>query len=68
LIDENLLDRLSLAVAHHNARGVNPIDTVQVGDTQDFPRGSDDPDICLMLAAYAIEPWEWKDRCQFIPV
>jgi len=22
----------------------------------------------LMLAAYASEPWEWKDRCQFIPL
>ena len=22
----------------------------------------------LVLAAYASEPWEWADRCQFIPI
>ena len=42
LIDENLLGRLSRAVARHNARGVNLIDAVQVGDipTSAVKRGS----------------------------
>jgi predicted nuclease of predicted toxin-antitoxin system len=118
LVDENLHGRLWSAVVHHNARGVDPIDAVQVGDPPDLPRGSEDPDILiwaeredrilvsrdlstlphflsdhlqaghhspgvflirrgttlhevvdfLVLAAYASEPWEWTDRCQFIPV
>jgi predicted nuclease of predicted toxin-antitoxin system len=117
LIDENLLDRLSRALARYNASGNNPIDAVQIGDIPDLPRGMDDPEILLwaegnerilisfdlstiplflsdhlqsghhspgvflirkgshlrdvidflVLAAYASEPWEWKDRCQFIP-
>lgn len=23
---------------------------------------------CLILVAHASEPWEWADRCQFIPI
>jgi len=118
LFDENLDDPPRSAVARHNARGIDPIDAVQVGGPPDLPRGSDDPDILiwaeregrilvsfdrstlpnflsdhlqaghhspgiflirrgatltevvdfLVLATYASEPWEWEDRCQFIPM
>jgi hypothetical protein len=118
LFDENVDDRLRLAVLRHNARGVDPIDAVQVGEPPDLPRQSDDPDILiwaeregrilvsydlstllnflsdhlqaghhspgiflirhgstlrevvdfLVLATYASEPWEWENRCQFIPI
>jgi hypothetical protein len=118
LFDENLDDPLRSAVARHNARGIDPIDAVQVGGPSDLPRGSDDPDILiwaeregrilvsfdrstlpnflsdhlqagrhspgiflirrgatltevvdfLVLATSASEPWEWEDRCQFIPM
>jgi Domain of unknown function (DUF5615) len=118
VVDENLLDRLSRALARHNSGGINIIDAVQVGDTAGLPRGIEDPELLLwaeredrillsfdlstiplflsdhlhaghhspgvflirkgshlrdvidflVLAAYASEPWEWKDRCQFIPI
>ena len=118
LFDENLDDPLRSAIARHNARGIDPIDAVQVGDAPDLPRGSDDPEILiwaeredrilvsfdrstlpnflsdhlqaghhspgiylirrgatlrevidfLVLATYASEPWEWENRCQFIPI
>jgi Domain of unknown function (DUF5615) len=118
LIDENLLDQLSRAVARHNSGGINLIDAVQVGDTPDLPRASDDPEILLwagrencifvsfdlstvplfvadhiqaghhspgvflirkgsslrevidflVLSAHASDPWEWQDRCHFIPL
>jgi Domain of unknown function (DUF5615) len=118
VFDENLDDRLRLAVARHNARGIDPVGTVKVGNPADLPRRSEDPDILiwaeredrilvssdlstlpnflsdhlqtgrhspgvflirrgttlqevvdfLVLAAYASESWEWKDRCQFIPI
>jgi len=47
LFDENLDDPLRSAVARHNARGIDPIDAVQVGGPPDLPRGSDDPDILI---------------------
>jgi predicted nuclease of predicted toxin-antitoxin system len=47
LIDENLLDRLSRALARHNASGTNPIDAVQVGDIPELPRGIEDPEVLL---------------------
>jgi hypothetical protein len=33
-------------------------------------RGSSFPEVVefLVLAAYASEPWEWRDRCQFISI
>ena len=40
LFDENLDDPLRSAVARHNARGIDPIDAVQVGDPPDLPRDS----------------------------
>jgi hypothetical protein len=117
VIDENLLDRLSRAIARHNAGGANLIDAVSVGDFPDLSRGMHDSEILLWgeredrilltfdlstlplflsdhlraghhspgvflirkgstlreiveflaLATYASEPWEWKDRCVFIP-
>src|SRR5262249_19224891 len=118
LLDENLAGRLWSALMRHNARGIDLVDAIQVGDPPDLPRGSQDPDILiwaeaedrilvsedlstlpifltnhleagrhspgiflirhgsalkevvdfLVLAAHASEPWEWADRCQFIPV
>jgi predicted nuclease of predicted toxin-antitoxin system len=118
LLDENLPGRLWAAVMRHNARGINLVDAIQVGDPPALPRGSQDPDILIwaeaedrilvsedlstlpiflanhlqsgrhspgiilirhgttlkevvefvVLAAHASEPWEWADRCQFIPV
>lgn len=118
LIDENLRERLALAAVRHNARGIDPIDVVQVGDLADLPLGAEDPEILiwaereewilvssdlsslpiflsdhikggthspgvflvkhrsslaevldfLVLAAHASEAWEWRDRCQFIPI
>ncbi len=32
-------------IQRHNARGIDPIDTVRVGDVPDLPLGSDDPAI-----------------------
>jgi hypothetical protein len=47
LFDENLDDALRSAVAQHDTRGIDPIDTVQVGDPPDLPSGSADPDILI---------------------
>jgi hypothetical protein len=47
LFDENRDHPLRSAVARHNARGIDPIDAVQVDDPPDRPRGSDDPDILI---------------------
>ena len=47
LFDENLEDRLRLAVTRHNLRGIDPIDVVLIGDSPDLPRGIDDPDILI---------------------
>jgi predicted nuclease of predicted toxin-antitoxin system len=118
LLDENLPGRLWSAVMRHNAREINIVDAVQVGEPADLPRGTQDPAILvwaetegrilvsedlstlpiflanhlaagrhspgiflirhgsslkevvdfLVLVAHASEPWEWADRCHFIPV
>ncbi len=47
LFDENLPGRLSSAVVRHNARGIHPLDVVQVGEPSDLPRGSQDPDVLI---------------------
>src|SRR5690242_5171263 len=47
LLDEHLRGKLWRAIESHNARGVHPIDAVCVGDADDLPLGSDDPDILL---------------------
>ena len=47
VIDEHYRDTLWVAIQHHNARGVNPIDGVRVGDPADLPRGTLDPDLLL---------------------
>jgi Domain of unknown function (DUF5615) len=47
LFDENLEDRLRLAVTRHNLRGIDLIDVVSIGDSPDLPRGIDDPDILI---------------------
>ena len=43
LLDENQRGVLWHIIQRHNARGIDSIDTVRVGDTPDLPLGSDDP-------------------------
>jgi hypothetical protein len=47
LLDEHLRGLLWHAVQQHNARGVDPIDVLRVGDPPDLPLGSIDPDILV---------------------
>ena len=47
LLDEHLRGTLWRAIQHHNARGVNPLDVVRVGDLGGIPLGSLDPAILL---------------------
>ena len=43
--DENLPGRFTRAIQRHNAHGLFPLDYVRVGDTDDLPLGSTDPEI-----------------------
>jgi hypothetical protein len=45
LLDENARGALWHAIARHNAVSVESIDVVAVGDADDLPLGSQDPDI-----------------------
>ena len=45
LLDENQRGVLWHVIQRHNARGIDPIDAVRVGDAPDLPLGSDDPTI-----------------------
>jgi hypothetical protein len=45
LLDENQRGVLWHVIQRHNARGINPIDAVRVGDLSELPLGSDDPTI-----------------------
>lgn len=45
LLDENQRGTLWHVIQRHNARGIDPIDAVRVGDVPDLPLGSDDPEI-----------------------
>src|SRR5687768_419213 len=47
LLDEHLRGPLSSAIQHHNARGVDVIDAMRVGDPADLPLGATDPEILL---------------------
>ena len=47
LFDENLAGRLSSAVVRHNARGIHPLDVVQVGEPSNLPCGIQDPDVLV---------------------
>jgi predicted nuclease of predicted toxin-antitoxin system len=47
VIDEQMRGRLLHAVQNHNTKSKFPIDATQVGDPQDLPRGTSDPDILL---------------------
>jgi hypothetical protein len=42
-LDENQRGVLWHVIQRHNARGIDPIDAVRVGDLPDLPLGSDDP-------------------------
>jgi hypothetical protein len=50
LLDEHLRGALWQAIQHHNAAGANSVDAVRVGDFQDLPLGTADPDILLWAA------------------
>jgi hypothetical protein len=45
LLDENLRGLLWRYVVRHNARRLDPLDVVRVGDPADLPLGSDDPTV-----------------------
>jgi hypothetical protein len=45
LLDENQRGVLWQVLQRHNARGIDPIDAIRVGDVSDLPLGSDDPAI-----------------------
>ena len=47
LLDEHLRGTLWRAIQHHLARGANPLDVARVGDPEDLPLGSLDPEILL---------------------
>jgi hypothetical protein len=47
LLDENTRGMLWHAIVRHNAASTEPIDIVCVGDPDDLPLGSLDPDILL---------------------
>jgi hypothetical protein len=47
VLDEHLRRRLWRALQTHNARGVDPLDVVRVGDPPDLPLGSGDAAILL---------------------
>src|SRR5262245_38574813 len=47
LLDEHLRGTLWAAVQTHNAKGINPLEVVRVGDSLDLPLGSTDPAILL---------------------
>ena len=45
LLDEDSQGPIWDAVRSHNAKGIDPIDVVRVGDLPDLPRGMLDPDV-----------------------
>lgn len=45
LLDENQRGVLWHVIQRHNARGIDPIESVRVGDVPDLPLGLDDPAI-----------------------
>lgn len=45
VLDENLRGRLWQAIQRHNARGIDTVDVVRVGDLTGLPLKSVDPDI-----------------------
>ena len=51
LLDENQRGLLWDVIQRHNARGVDPLDAVRVGDLPELPLGRQDPDILLWAEA-----------------
>ena len=47
LLDENQRGPFWSVIQHHNARGLDVVDVVRVGDIPELPLGSRDPDILL---------------------
>lgn len=52
LLDENLRGPLWRYVTHHNARGIDPIDAVRVGDLGVVPLGTLDPEVLIWCEAH----------------
>jgi hypothetical protein len=57
LLDEHLRGPLWSMVSRHNLAGVDTLDVIRVGDPQDLPLGTSDPDLLL-----------WAEREQLILV
>ena len=47
LLDENQRGLAWRYILQHNARGIDNLDVVRIGDAADLPLGSDDPDILV---------------------
>jgi hypothetical protein len=50
-LDEDLRGQLWRYMLRHNARGLDPIDVVRVGDVEELPLGTKDPEILLWCEA-----------------
>ena len=51
LLDENQRGLLWDVIQRHNARGIDPLDAVRVGDLPELPLGRQDPEILLWAEA-----------------
>ena len=47
LLDENGRGPIWDAIRSHNAKGIDPIDALRVGDPRDLPLGTTDPEVLL---------------------
>jgi hypothetical protein len=47
VLDEHFRGILWSAFQHHNAKGIDVVDVVRVGDPVDLPRGTPDPELLL---------------------
>ena len=50
LLDENIRGPLWQFIRRHNARGIDALDVLRVGDPADLPLASEDPDIIRWAA------------------
>jgi hypothetical protein len=61
VLDEHLRGALWRAISQWNARGIDPVDVVRVGDPPDLPLGTLDPDL-LAWAEHAGRILVSRDR------
>jgi hypothetical protein len=52
VLDEDLRGQLWRYIVRHNTRGIDPVDVVRVGDLDDLPLGSVDPDVLTWCEAH----------------